>query len=331
MSKVLTHLPAGERVGIAFSGGLDTSVAVAWMREHGAVPCTYTADLGQYDEDDIASVPSRAMQYGAEIARLVDGFGGMVGRDRLTVLVAGEYRIRPVTHTLFPNRVLREAGLLDQVDRFLIRHQGQRFQLESLARMGLPLDRIHALPEEDMLITSDVLLVPSLPSVLGTVSPWVTDFLAGLYDPDGAETSGYERIFLSRKKVTTRQIVNQAEFKALLEEHGIRELFPEDHSVAEMARIVVGARFVISAHGSGLSNLCFLKPGAVVVDILMPYHQDAYYWQITNIRGGRYIGFFGAGEHPDDDVDLVANKIDEDIHIDMEQMRTLLNRELKGG
>ena len=72
MSKVLTHLPAGERVGIAFSGGLDTSVAVAWMREHGAVPCTYTADLGQYDEEDIASVPSRAMQYGAELARLVD-------------------------------------------------------------------------------------------------------------------------------------------------------------------------------------------------------------------------------------------------------------------
>ena len=52
MSKVLTQLPAGERVGIAFSGGLDTSVAVAWMREHGAVPCTYTADLGQYDQLD---------------------------------------------------------------------------------------------------------------------------------------------------------------------------------------------------------------------------------------------------------------------------------------
>ena len=50
MSKVLTSLPAGERVGIAFSGGLDTSVAVAWMREKGAIPCTYTADIGQYDE-----------------------------------------------------------------------------------------------------------------------------------------------------------------------------------------------------------------------------------------------------------------------------------------
>ena len=71
MSKVLTSLPVGERVGIAFSGGLDTSVAVAWMRGKGAVPCTYTADIGQYDEPDIASVPGRAAAYGAEIARLV--------------------------------------------------------------------------------------------------------------------------------------------------------------------------------------------------------------------------------------------------------------------
>ena len=72
MSKVLASLPIGEKVGIAFSGGLDTSVAVAWMRDKGAIPCTYTADLGQYDEPDIDSVPSRAGAYGAEISRLVD-------------------------------------------------------------------------------------------------------------------------------------------------------------------------------------------------------------------------------------------------------------------
>ena len=72
MSKVLSSLPVGERVGIAFSGGLDTSVAVAWMRERGAVPCTYTADLGQYDEPDVSGVPGRALQYGAELSRAVD-------------------------------------------------------------------------------------------------------------------------------------------------------------------------------------------------------------------------------------------------------------------
>ena len=65
MSKVLQSLPVGERVGIAFSGGLDTSVAVAWMRDKGAIPYTYTGDLGQYDEDDIASIPGRATEYGS--------------------------------------------------------------------------------------------------------------------------------------------------------------------------------------------------------------------------------------------------------------------------
>lgn len=67
MPKVLTQLPIGERVGMAFSGGLDTSVAVAWMREKGSIPCTYTANLGQYDEPDIDTVPARAADYGAEI------------------------------------------------------------------------------------------------------------------------------------------------------------------------------------------------------------------------------------------------------------------------
>src|SRR6476620_11777885 len=93
MSKVLTSLPAGERVGIAFSGGLDTSVAVAWMRDKGAVPCTYTADIGQYDEPDIASVPGRAKTYGAEIARLVDCRAALV-EEGLAALACGAFHIR---------------------------------------------------------------------------------------------------------------------------------------------------------------------------------------------------------------------------------------------
>jgi len=60
MSRVLNRMPIGARIGIAFSGGLDTSAAVAWMRERGGVPCAYTADLGQYDEPDLSDVPARA-------------------------------------------------------------------------------------------------------------------------------------------------------------------------------------------------------------------------------------------------------------------------------
>ena len=93
MSKVLASLPVGEKVGIAFSGGLDTSVAVAWMRAKGAVPCTYTADLGQYDEPDIDSVPSRAKEYGAEISRLVDCKTPLV-EEGLAAIACGAFHIR---------------------------------------------------------------------------------------------------------------------------------------------------------------------------------------------------------------------------------------------
>ncbi len=93
MSKVLASLPVGEKVGIAFSGGLDTSVAVAWMREKGAVPCTYTADLGQYDELDIDSVPVRAKEYGAEISRLVDCKTPLV-EEGLAAIACGAFHIR---------------------------------------------------------------------------------------------------------------------------------------------------------------------------------------------------------------------------------------------
>src|SRR3954471_12170063 len=108
MSKVLTSLPVGERVGIAFSGGLDTSVAVAWMREKGSVPCTYTANLGQYDEPDIDSVPARAAEYGAEIYRMVDCTAAMV-EEGLVALVCGAFHIRSAGRTYFNTTPLGRA------------------------------------------------------------------------------------------------------------------------------------------------------------------------------------------------------------------------------
>ncbi|HNM96444.1 MAG TPA: argininosuccinate synthase [Marmoricola sp.] len=108
MSKVLTSLPVGERVGIAFSGGLDTSVAVAWMREKGAIPCTYTADIGQYDEPDISGVPSRAMQYGAELARAVDCRSALV-EEGLAAIACGAFHIRSGGRAYFNTTPLGRA------------------------------------------------------------------------------------------------------------------------------------------------------------------------------------------------------------------------------
>lgn len=101
-------LPVGERVGIAFSGGLDTSAAVAWMRERGAVPYTYTADLGQYDEPDLDDVQKRATQYGAEAARLVDIRADLV-REGLMALQCGAFHIRTAGKTYYNTTPLGRA------------------------------------------------------------------------------------------------------------------------------------------------------------------------------------------------------------------------------
>jgi argininosuccinate synthase len=108
MSKVLTTLPKGERVGIAFSGGLDTSAAVAWMRHNGALPYAYTADLGQVDEPDLSGVPGRATQYGAELARLVDCRAELV-REGLMALQCGAFHISTAGRTYFNTTPLGRA------------------------------------------------------------------------------------------------------------------------------------------------------------------------------------------------------------------------------
>ena len=108
MSKVLTTLPKGERVGIAFSGGLDTSAAVAWMRHKGALPYAYTANLGQVDEPDLDGVPARARQYGAELARLIDCRTELV-REGLMALQCGAFHITTAGKTYFNTTPLGRA------------------------------------------------------------------------------------------------------------------------------------------------------------------------------------------------------------------------------
>src|SRR5471030_574090 len=107
-SVILGSLPVGEKVGIAFSGGLDTSCALAWMREHGAIPYAFTADLGQYDEPDIAAVPAKAMLYGAEEAVLVDCRDALA-REGLAALQCGAFHIQTAGRRYFNTTPLGRA------------------------------------------------------------------------------------------------------------------------------------------------------------------------------------------------------------------------------
>jgi argininosuccinate synthase len=92
MSVILESLPVGQKVGIAFSGGLDTSAALHWMKQKGAIPYAYTANLGQPDETDYDAIPRKALEYGAEKARLIDCRGPLV-REGIAALQAGAFHI----------------------------------------------------------------------------------------------------------------------------------------------------------------------------------------------------------------------------------------------
>src|SRR3982751_6617081 len=92
MATILQRVPVGERVGIAFSGGLDTSAALHWMRAKGAIPYAYTANLGQPDEVDYAAIPRTAIEYGAEHARLVDCRAELVAHG-IAALQCGAFHI----------------------------------------------------------------------------------------------------------------------------------------------------------------------------------------------------------------------------------------------
>ena len=108
MATILQSLPVGERVGIAFSGGLDTSAALHWMRAKGAVPYAYTANLGQPDESDYEAIPRKAMAYGAEQARLVDCRAQLVA-EGLAAIQSGAFHVTTGGQTYFNTTPLGRA------------------------------------------------------------------------------------------------------------------------------------------------------------------------------------------------------------------------------
>ncbi|HET6448402.1 MAG TPA: argininosuccinate synthase [Conexibacter sp.] len=118
---ILSALPVGERVGIAFSGGLDTSCAIAWMREHGAIPYAFTADLGQPDEPDVDAIPGQAKLYGAEDAVLVDCKDALA-RAGLEALQCGAFHIQTAGKRYFNTTPLGRAVTGTMLVRAMAEH-----------------------------------------------------------------------------------------------------------------------------------------------------------------------------------------------------------------
>ncbi|MFN4004493.1 MAG: argininosuccinate synthase [Hylemonella sp.] len=108
MATILQSLPVGQKVGIAFSGGLDTSAALLWMKKKGAEPYAYTANLGQPDESDYDAIPKKALAYGAKVARLID-CRRQLAHEGIAALQAGAFHISTAGLTYFNTTPLGRA------------------------------------------------------------------------------------------------------------------------------------------------------------------------------------------------------------------------------
>jgi argininosuccinate synthase len=108
MATILPKLPVGQKVGIAFSGGLDTTAALVWMRENGAIPCAYTANLAQPDETDYDAIPRKAMEHGAQDAKLVDCRKQLVS-EGIAAIQSGAFHVTTAGITYFNTTPLGRA------------------------------------------------------------------------------------------------------------------------------------------------------------------------------------------------------------------------------
>ena len=164
------------------------------------------------------------------------------------------------------------------------------------------------------------LISTTLPSELGTVSKWVTRFLRELFLEKATTAKKLRRLYISRQKAPSRRLANQVEVESFLFKQGFEEIFTENQTIAESAAMFRHAEVVVSVHGSGLSNLVFASAGVKVVDLLPPFHLDSYYWIMTDQVGGQYAYLFGEGERQLGNKDLVRDKVDDDIHVDVPKL-----------
>jgi len=219
--------------------------------------------------------------------------------------------------------LLQKSGVWDKIDHFIIDYTGQKFQKECLELLGIPLHKIIKSNDQwKFHMEAASLWVPSLPSVLSTVEQWSVDYLGRLFlniTPVTAKRS--RKLYISRRKAPSRKLLNEDEIFEELKKSGFEEFFPENYSVKEAAVFFNEATHVVGVHGAGFSNIAFCEAGTRVLDIVAPRHVDGIYWMLTNKVKGKYVYIFAEGERPSENTDLIANKLDEDLYVDIKQFR----------
>jgi tetratricopeptide (TPR) repeat protein/capsular polysaccharide biosynthesis protein len=185
--------------------------------------------------------------------------------------------------------LLRRSGWdLGEIDWFLVNSYRHEFQRESLRVLGIPEAKVL---ESDRFphLQADELIVPSFAGYLGWPSGWAIDFLRREFLPGiGGRSSSRasltnfpKRIYISRSKARYRRVLNEADVVEVLAKFGFVSVLPELMSLEEQIACFAGAEAIVAAHGSGLTNTVFCRPGTKVIELVSPHYVSHYYWGIS--------------------------------------------------
>lgn len=242
-----------------------------------------------------------------------------------TVAVLSFFSSRTYFHWLYDVlarlQLIRMSGI--SVDKYLISQNALlAYQEETLTMLGIPPEKI-LLTGPDFHLKAEKLVISSIPmySFL-EYGRWPFDFIRReLFEGRNIGRSGYDRIYISRSKATTRKIINEDQVMQLLSAYGYNLVVLEEHSVIEQIEIFASAHSIIAAHGSGLANLSFCSPGTQVIEIFARNYTPECYWLISNYLQLDYYSMVQDGcaqlEH--------ENFCDQNIIVRLDELRNILD------
>ncbi|HEY4194329.1 MAG TPA: glycosyltransferase family 61 protein [Mucilaginibacter sp.] len=214
---------------------------------------------------------------------------------------------------------LKRSGIFDKIDKFIVDCTPNQYQEETLARAGIQSSKIIKSNDHwNFHLKAEKLIVPSLVLPLDQPSLDVCMYLRQLYSNEVQEQKEAVNIYIQR--LSGRKISNEDEVISFLKTLSFQVINPEKLSVAEQARNFSNARMVVGAHGAGLTNIVFCRPGTVVVDLFSPEWVNPCYWIIAEHLDLKY-GY------------LEGNKLKQkkkgkgaDIEVDLDQLKSLFSK-----
>ncbi len=179
--------------------------------------------------------------------------------------------------------LLRRSEIkLKEIDWFVVNSLSKPFQKETLNLLGIPADKIIE-SDRHSHIQAEELIVPSFPGYLDWIPEGTIRFLRQTFLPqiNLIESTGRQKIYVSRARSKHRQLINEEEVSTLLDRQGFKTVFLEEMSVLEQVATFASAKVVIAAHGSGLTNLVFCSPNTKIIELFSPNYVRTDYWMIS--------------------------------------------------